>query len=69
MIRAGKNKRTLRQTRPSATLSTTNPTGIGLVLNLDLSSKKPVTNCHSHSHIFILCKNILRVLLYFNLFI
>jgi hypothetical protein len=48
MIRIGKNKRNMKQTCPSATMTTTNPKEIGLGLNQDLSSKKPVTQPRFH---------------------
>jgi hypothetical protein len=44
----GKNRSTWRETCPSATLSTTNPTGTDPGSNLGLRSEMPATNCLSH---------------------
>jgi len=43
MIMTGENRRAWRQTCPSATISTTNPTWTGLGLNLSLCSDTPET--------------------------
>jgi hypothetical protein len=44
----GENRRTLRKTCPSATLSTTNPIWTGPGANPGLRDEKPATNCLSH---------------------
>jgi hypothetical protein len=48
MILTGENRRTLRKTCPSATLSTTNPTWIDQGANPGLRGVRPATNdlCH-----------------------
>jgi hypothetical protein len=48
MILTGENRRTLRKTCPSATLSTTNPTLIDPVANRGLRGERPATNHLSH---------------------
>lgn len=48
MIITGENQSTHRKPHTSATFSPS-PTWTGLGLNMDLHSKKPVTNCLSHS--------------------
>jgi hypothetical protein len=48
-----KNRSTLRDACPSATLSTTNPTWTGLGLYLDLDSKRLVIN-HLHHGIALI---------------
>jgi hypothetical protein len=48
MILTGKNRRTRRETCPSATLSTTNPTWIDPGANLGLHGERPATNDLSH---------------------
>jgi hypothetical protein len=63
MILIGENWRTQRNTCPSATLSTTNPTWTVLGMNLGLCHEKPVTNRVSYgtarllwfNHVWILC--------------
>jgi hypothetical protein len=44
MILRGENRRTLRKTCPSATLSTTNPTKTALGVNPGFNGEKPATN-------------------------
>jgi hypothetical protein len=44
MILTGENRRTRRKTRPSATLSTTNPTGMTWERTPGLRGEKPETN-------------------------
>jgi hypothetical protein len=48
MLFTGENRRTLRKTCPSATLSTTNPTWIDLGANPGLRGDRPATNDLSH---------------------
>jgi hypothetical protein len=48
MILTGENRRTRRKTSPSATLSTTNPTGIDPGANPGLRGERPATNHLSH---------------------
>jgi hypothetical protein len=49
MILTGENRRNLRKTCPSATLSTTNPTWIEPVANPGLRRERPATNHLSHA--------------------
>jgi hypothetical protein len=48
MILTGENQRTWRETYPSASLSTTNPTSTDLSVNPGLCSERLVTDCLSH---------------------
>jgi hypothetical protein len=48
MILTGENRTTRRETCPSASLSTTNPTWIDPVANPGLRGKRPATNDLSH---------------------
>jgi hypothetical protein len=48
IVLTGKNGRTLRETCPSATLSTTNPKWIDPVANRELRCEMPATNRLSH---------------------
>jgi hypothetical protein len=48
MTLTGENRRTRRKTRPSATLSTTNPTWTDPGTNLGLCGERPVNNHLSH---------------------
>jgi hypothetical protein len=48
MILAGKNRRTRRETCPSVTLSTTNPTWIEPGANPGLRGERSVSNHFSH---------------------
>jgi hypothetical protein len=48
MILTGENRRTRRETCPSATLSTTNPTWIDQGANPGLRGERPATNDLSH---------------------
>jgi hypothetical protein len=52
MILAGEDLRTRRQTYPSATLSTTNPTWTDLGANLGLRGQRPATNNLNHDKAF-----------------
>jgi hypothetical protein len=49
----GKNRSTRGETCPSATLSTTNPTGTDPGSNLGLRGERPATNRLSHGTAFI----------------
>jgi hypothetical protein len=55
MILAGENRRTRRNTCPSATSVTTNPTWTELGANPGLRVEKPATNCLSYDTVQILC--------------
>jgi hypothetical protein len=48
MLLSGENQRTRRETFPSTTLSTTNPTWTALGTNLGPRSEKLATNCLSY---------------------
>jgi hypothetical protein len=52
MIMTGESQRTRRQTCPSATLSTTNPTWTDPGTNLGLHGERPATNCLTHGMVF-----------------
>jgi hypothetical protein len=54
MILTGENRRTLRKTCPSPTLSTTNPTWTDLGANMGLCCEKLATNCLSHGMALLL---------------
>lgn len=58
MILTGENQSTLRETCPSAALSTTDPTQTGLRLNLDLCGERSVTNCLNHDMAHSYCGNV-----------
>ena len=47
-VQLTEEKSTRRKTCPSATFSTTNPTGTGLGINQDLCGERPTTNCPCH---------------------
>jgi hypothetical protein len=68
MILTGENRRTLRKTCPSATLSTTNPTQIVPGSNPGLRGERPATNHLSHgttnSVSYEVSKRVRRVLRY-----
>jgi hypothetical protein len=53
MILIGKNRRTQRETCPSATLSTNNPTRTDPEANPGLRGEMPATNRPSHGMIYV----------------